>query len=189
MPERRLDVAIVGAGIAGVIHLHFARRAGLDALAFDKQPGVGGLWRQLPAWQDIQIRLVDWTLGDIPLTGPTQPHIQANIEAWVESLGLADGIRLNTPVKLAREDEAGWALPTPQGVVHARHLVAATGARLSAGMAALGLACRVPEAARSPTLLTFTAPAHPAQAPQPVPFHRSGPTGLRVARRCVRLIG
>ena len=33
------------------------------------------------------------------------------------------------------------------------------------------------------------APAHRAQAPQPVPFHRSGPTGLRVARRWVRLIG
>ena len=128
MPERRLDVAIVGAGIAGVIHLHFARRAGLDALAFDKQPGVGGLWRQLPAWQDIQIRLVDWTLGDIPLTGPTQPHIQANIEAWVDRFGLADGLRLGCAVHRARHTGRCWELDTTGGTVRARHLVAASGA-------------------------------------------------------------
>jgi hypothetical protein len=28
---------------------------------------VGGLWRDLPAWQDIQIRKEDWTLGDLPI--------------------------------------------------------------------------------------------------------------------------
>lgn len=123
-----LDVAIVGAGIAGVIHLHHARRAGLDALVFDKQPGVGGLWRQLPPWQDIQIRLVDWTLGDIPLAGPTQPHIQANIEAWVDRFGLADGLRLGCAVRRARHSGGCWELDTAEGTVRARHLVAATGA-------------------------------------------------------------
>jgi cation diffusion facilitator CzcD-associated flavoprotein CzcO len=51
-----LDQAIVGGGIAGVIHLHHARQSGLDALLLEKQDGVGGLWRQAPAWQAIQIR-------------------------------------------------------------------------------------------------------------------------------------
>jgi len=89
---------------------------------------VRGLWRDLPPWQDIQISAADWTLGDLPLQGATQPHILANIEAWVERFDLADVIRLNAPVQLAREDESGWELSTPKGVVHARHLVAATGA-------------------------------------------------------------
>lgn len=128
MPERTLDVAIIGAGISGVIHLYYARRAGLDALVFDKQSGVGGLWRQLPAWQDIQIRLTDWTLGDIPLAGPTQPHIQANIEAWVDRFGLADGLRLDCAVHRARHTGSCWELDTAAGMVRARHLVAATGA-------------------------------------------------------------
>lgn len=123
-----LDVAIVGGGLGGVIALAYARRAGLKAIVLERQAGVGGLWRDLPPWQDIQISAADWTLGDLPLHGATQPHILANIEAWVERFGLSDGIRLNTPVRLAREVASGWELSTPNGVVRARHLVAATGA-------------------------------------------------------------
>ena len=122
-----LDLAIVGGGVAGVIHLHYARQAGLHVLLFEKQSGVGGLWRQLPAWQDIQINPADWTLGDLPLAGPQQPHILANIQAWVERFDLADGIRLDSPVSGARPTGACWELDTPQGTVRARHLVAATG--------------------------------------------------------------
>ncbi len=121
------DVAIVGGGLAGVVALHYARRAGLHAVVLERQGGVGGLWRELPAWQDIQISPADWALGDLPLTGTTQPHILANIEAWVARFGLADGIRLHTPVHRARVDGPDWALETPHGVVRARHLVAATG--------------------------------------------------------------
>ena len=70
---------------------------------------------------------MDWTLGDLPLDGATQPHILANIEAWVTRFSLADGIRLNAPVLRARNSGTTWALETPQGIVRARHLVAATG--------------------------------------------------------------
>jgi len=121
-----LDVAIVGAGLAGLIHLHYARRAGLHARVFDAQPAVGGLWRWLPAWQDIQISPVDWTVGDMPITGAQQPAILANIESWVSRFGLADGLSLSCPVQ-ARHDGSAWVLDTPQGPVRARHLVAATG--------------------------------------------------------------
>jgi hypothetical protein len=126
-PERVLDVAIIGGGIAGVVHLHYARQAGLDALIFERQDGVGGLWRELPAWQDIQISPADWALGDLPLAGPMQPQILANIEAWVERFALADGIRLASPVRRARHTGTCWEFETPQGVVRSRHLVAATG--------------------------------------------------------------
>ena len=125
--DRLLDLAIVGAGIAGVIHLHYARSAGLDALALEARPGIGGLWRELPAWQDIQISVADWAIGDLPLAGPLQPQILANIQAWVDRFGLADGIRLDSPVRRARHDGEAWTLDTPQGVVRARHLVAASG--------------------------------------------------------------
>lgn len=122
------DVAIVGGGLAGVVALAYARRAGLNAIVLERQGRVGGLWRDLPAWQDIQISLMDWTLGDLPLDGATQPHILANIEAWVTRFSLADGIRLNAPVQRARASGSAWELVTPQGEVRARHLIAATGA-------------------------------------------------------------
>jgi hypothetical protein len=130
MPTARLlDVAIIGGGIGGVVHLHYARCAGLDAMVFEAQEGVGGLWRQLPAWQDIQIGTADWALGDIPLAGPFQPQVLSNIEAWVTHFGLADGIQLKTPVLQARPVEDGcWELSTPAGTFRARHLVAASGA-------------------------------------------------------------
>jgi Pyridine nucleotide-disulphide oxidoreductase len=122
------DLAIVGGGLAGVVALAYARKAGLNAIVLESKGRVGGLWRDLPAWQDIQISPLDWTLGDLPLDSATQPHILANIEAWVSRFSLTDGILLNTPVRQARVRGANWELVTPQGVVHARHLIAATGA-------------------------------------------------------------
>ena len=121
------DVAIIGGGIAGLIHLHYARQAGLDAVLLERAPAVGGLWRELPAWQDIQVCAIDWTVGDLPIDGPMQPQVLANIASWVQRFGLADGIRLDCPVRLARHDGSAWELQTPQGLVRARHLVAATG--------------------------------------------------------------
>lgn len=126
--NRFVDVAIVGGGLAGIVALTYARRAGLDAVVLERHDGIGGLWRVLPPWQDIQISTADWTLGDLPLEGVTQPHILANIAAWVERFALADGIRLNAPVQRARYRDSAWELATPQGVFRARHLVAATGA-------------------------------------------------------------
>lgn len=129
MPSDRVfDVAIVGGGISGVVHLHYARLLGLDAVVLERLGGVGGLWRELPPWQDIQISPVDWSMGDLPLTGPMQPQVLANIEAWVTHFSLADGIRLNSPVHRARRAADCWEVDTPQGTVRARHLVAATGA-------------------------------------------------------------
>ena len=139
------DVAIVGGGLAGIIALVYARRAGLQAIVLERQDRVGGLWRDLPPWQDIQISAVDWTLGDLPIEGTTQPHILANIEAWVDHFVLADDIRLNTPVQSARHSGSAWELQTLQGVVTSRHLIAATGAHNTP---------RIPEIARTASTVT-----------------------------------
>ena len=126
--DRVFDVAIIGGGITGIIHLHYARQLGLDAVVLERNGGVGGLWRELPSWQDIQISLADWSMGDLPLSGPMQPQVLANIEAWVSHFALADGIRLDSPVHRARHAADCWEADTPHGTVRARHLVAATGA-------------------------------------------------------------
>ena len=128
MPDQKLlDLAIIGGGLAGVIHLHYARLAGLDARVLEKQGGVGGLWRELPAWQDLQVSLADFAIGDLVLAGPMQGQVLSYVESWVERFALADGIRPDSPVRRARHTGACWELETPHGTVHARHLVAATG--------------------------------------------------------------
>ncbi|MBS0450529.1 MAG: FAD-dependent oxidoreductase [Proteobacteria bacterium] len=125
-PTEVLDVAIVGAGIGGIIALHYARQAGLRARAFDRAAACGGLWSTLPAWQDIQIAAADWTAGDVPIAGTFQPDICANIQAWVDRFKLAPQIELDTPVH-ARPVSGGWALALPGRTAFARHLIAATG--------------------------------------------------------------
>ena len=125
--ETPLDLAIVGGGLAGLIHLHYARRAGLRALVLERESGVGGLWRRLPAWQDLQVNPADFVVGDLALAGPMQPQVLAYVESWVERFALADGIRVDSPVHRARHNGSCWELDTPAGTVRARHLVAATG--------------------------------------------------------------
>jgi cation diffusion facilitator CzcD-associated flavoprotein CzcO len=79
--DRPLDVIVIGAGIGGVLALYYARKAGLDALLLERQDIVGGLWAQLPPWQDIQFARTDWTLGDLPIAGEDQASIRDNIQA------------------------------------------------------------------------------------------------------------
>lgn len=81
--DQHLDMVIIGAGIGGVTTLYYARRAGLSALALEKQNVVGGLWAKLPAWQDIQNNRYDWALGNLPIEGEDSASVTANIRAWV----------------------------------------------------------------------------------------------------------
>jgi hypothetical protein len=126
--QNPLDIIIIGGGIGGVISLYYAQKAGLKALLLEKQNVVGGLWAQLPAWQDIQIHQKDWTLGDIPITGVDQASITRNIQAWVDKFSLASAILLNTPVTQAKQTATGWQVSTPTHTYATRTLIAATGA-------------------------------------------------------------
>lgn len=125
--EEPLDVVIVGGGIGGVISLKYAQDAGLRALLLEARERVGGVWRDLPPWQDIQFRKEDWTLGDIPLADEHQPAILRNIEAWVERFDLAPLIRLNAAVTLARPEDGGWRVAADGREYRAKALIAATG--------------------------------------------------------------
>lgn len=126
-PREAYDLLIVGGGIGGVVGLHYAKRAGLKVLLLEKQSVVGGLWAQLPAWQDIQINQNDWTLGDLPITATDQASIARNIRAWVDKFDLAPLMRLNTPATNAQATSSGWKVTTPEGVYFSRFLLAATG--------------------------------------------------------------
>lgn len=140
-----LDLVIVGGGIGGIICLKYARDAGLNALLLERGARVGGLWRDLPAWQDIQFRKEDWTLGSLPLSGEGQADILGNIEAWVDRFELSPYIRLNAPVTSARRCESGWRLTTDTESFEANWLIAATGGHNRP---------RVPHVERSGSLVT-----------------------------------
>jgi cation diffusion facilitator CzcD-associated flavoprotein CzcO len=125
-PEQ-VDVAIVGGGPGGIIALYYARQAGLEAVVLEKLDAVGGLWAQLPAWQDIQNREEDWTLGDIPIAGVDQSSILANIRQWVHKFDLGKHVRLGTTAISASPTEHGWAIETSAGELRTKALISATG--------------------------------------------------------------
>jgi cation diffusion facilitator CzcD-associated flavoprotein CzcO len=126
-PDRQHDLIIIGGGIGGIISLKYAKDAGLDAILLEKGDAVGGLWRDLPAWQDLQIRKEDWTLGDLPIAGEDQASVLANIREWVERFELAPSIRLHTRVSSARPGDGGWRVSADGYTGRSRFLIAATG--------------------------------------------------------------
>ncbi len=122
-----LDLLIIGGGIGGVICLKYAKDAGLKALLLEKRERIGGLWRDVPPWQDIQFRKEDWALGDLPLAGEDQANILQNIEAWVDRFDLSPHIVVNADVKHAQPQENGWRVRTDTETYESRWLIAATG--------------------------------------------------------------
>ncbi len=125
--DRQYDLIIVGGGIGGIISLKYAKDAGLDAILLERSDAVGGLWRDLPAWQDIQFRKEDWTLGNLPIAGEDQSSILSNIREWVERFGLAPSIRLSAQVSSARPSDGGWQVSAGEHTGRSKFLIAATG--------------------------------------------------------------
>lgn len=146
------DLIIIGGGLGGVICLKYALDAGLRALLLEREAGVGGLWRSLPSWQDIQFRKEEWTLGDLPIAGEDQGSILRNIEGWVERFGLEPHLRLSTPVRAAVPCDGGWRVETAQDTFQARFLVAATGGFNRPRIPTVGRAGAGPQEFHSSTL-------------------------------------
>lgn len=134
---REPRVVIIGAGLAGITALHvFTRRGFADVLVLEKASDVGGVWHwnRYPGLTcDVPSQL--YQFGFAPKADWS--HIWADgidIQRYhrdvVDSLGLADRIRLNTEVVAAQwfEDTSSWTLATAGGdKIAADVVVCATG--------------------------------------------------------------
>ena len=135
-----LDVAIVGAGFAGLYLLHRCRQLDLSAAVWEAGTGVGGTWywnRYPGARCDIESMQYsyqfddqlqqDWTWSE---RYASQPEILAYAEHVAERFGLLDGIEFNRRVASASFDDAEniWRLRDDGGAeLSARFCVMATG--------------------------------------------------------------
>jgi cyclohexanone monooxygenase len=135
-----LDVAVVGAGFAGVYAVHRFRSLGMSVRAFEAGSGVGGTWfwnRYPGARCDIESMEYsyqfseelqqewEWTERYSP-----QAEILAYIEHVVDRFDLRDDIQLDTRVTRATFDDSTgrWIVETDAGDrVSARFCVMATG--------------------------------------------------------------
>jgi cation diffusion facilitator CzcD-associated flavoprotein CzcO len=135
-----IDVAVVGAGFAGLYMLHRLRELGLRARAFERGGDVGGtwFWNRYPGAR-CDIESVDYCYSFSPelLAGWTwteryaaQPEILRYLQHVADRFDLRRDIQTGTRVTSLRYDEPGnrWLVSTHAGEgVSARHCVLAVG--------------------------------------------------------------
>ena len=137
---QQVDVAVVGAGFAGLYLLIRLRRAGFTAVALEAADDVGGTWywnRYPGARCDIQTTDYSYTF-DPELESAwrwsekyaTQPEILRYLGFVADRYDLRRDIRFGTKVQTATWDEAAqrWLLTTDNGKpVSCRYYIMASG--------------------------------------------------------------
>ena len=137
---QNVDVAVVGAGFAGLYLLHRLRKAGLSAVVLEEAGDVGGTWywnRYPGARCDIQTIDYSYTFDPELETAwkwsekyATQPEILRYLGFVADRYDLRRDIRFGTRVTSATWDEAAqrWQIATDKGrKVSCRHYIMATG--------------------------------------------------------------
>jgi cation diffusion facilitator CzcD-associated flavoprotein CzcO/acetyl esterase/lipase len=137
---QQVDVAVVGAGFAGLYLLHRLRKAGFTTVALEEAGDVGGTWywnRYPGARCDIQTIDYSYTFDPELETAwtwsekyATQPEILRYLGFVADRYDLRRDIRFKTRVMAATWDEAGerWQLETDNGApVTCRYYIMATG--------------------------------------------------------------
>ena len=137
---QHVDVAVVGAGFAGLYLLHRLLKAGFSVVAMDEADDVGGTWywnRYPGARCDIQT--LDYSYSFDPELErawtwsekyATQPEILRYLGFVADRYDLRRDIRFGTRVLAATWDDATerWQLSTSTGAnVFCRHYIMATG--------------------------------------------------------------
>jgi 4-hydroxyacetophenone monooxygenase len=110
-------VAVVGAGMSGLLAAHRCRQAGLDVVVLDKNDDVGGTWLEnsYPGCRvDVPNHFYSYSFvqHDWPQYFSTQQVLLDYFRSCAEEFGLADDIRFRTEVTAATYDEsrAVWVL-------------------------------------------------------------------------------
>ncbi len=123
VPNRHVDVLIIGAGFAGLCMGIKLRQMGLSFIILERADDVGGTWRAntYPGCScDIPSHLYSFSFelnASWTRTYPHQPEIFAYLKRCVEKYQLRDAILFGTEVTEAVFDEAGklWQIRTQRG--------------------------------------------------------------------------
>lgn len=134
--QRRVRVAIIGAGFGGLGTAAMLKRAGMDDFVLlERAAEVGGTWavNTYPGAQcDIPSILYSFSFAPNPDWSrlyPLQPEIKAYLQRCAEDFGLRPHLRFGHEVlEAAWDDDAQhWTVVTDQGTWQAQVLVGATG--------------------------------------------------------------
>jgi cyclohexanone monooxygenase len=139
-PCRELEMAIVGAGFAGLQMLHRALESGRKAVLFEAGGGVGGTWywNRYPGAR-VDLESLEYSLSfskeleqdwEWSERYAGQPELERYLDHVTDRFGLRPHIQFNARIVSARFDEEHhhWDLHTQSGEhVRAKYCVMATG--------------------------------------------------------------
>lgn len=104
-------VAIVGAGIAGLVNARVLRPLGVDVVVFEARADIGGVWSSTRGYpgQRLQNDKRTYALSELPMPAhypenPNRAEVQAYLVSYATAHGLHDLVRLSTTVTRAAWD-------------------------------------------------------------------------------------
>lgn len=117
-PAQRFRVAVIGAGMSGLVAARRLRQAGLDVVVVEKNQDVGGTWLEnsYPGCRvDVSNHFYSYSFApraDWPESFSSQEVLLDYFRGVTERYGLRDLIRFGTEVTAAELDEASltWTL-------------------------------------------------------------------------------
>ncbi len=123
-PERMFRVAVIGAGMSGLLAAHRLRQAGIDVVVFEKNDDVGGTWLQntYPGCRvDVASHVFCYSFAqrdDWPQHFSTQPELLAYFRRCAHDFGVRPCIRFSTMVEAMTFDgeSATWNVCTVDSV-------------------------------------------------------------------------
>jgi 4-hydroxyacetophenone monooxygenase len=122
-PARAFRVAVIGAGMSGLLAAHRLRQAGLEVVVYEKNAEVGGTWLQntYPGCRvDVASHLFCYSFAqrdDWPQHFSTQPELLDYFKRCADDFGVRQYIAFSTTVQsLEFDDESAmWAVNTVDG--------------------------------------------------------------------------
>lgn len=113
-----MDIAIVGAGVAGLATAKVLKQAGHDVTVFDRVDDVGGVWSASRRYPGVstQSTKAQYELSDfrMPKSFPEWPsgeQVQQYFESYAHHNGLAPHIRLRTEVEhVSKQPDGRWSV-------------------------------------------------------------------------------
>jgi thioredoxin reductase len=130
-----MQIAVIGAGIAGLAATKVLTAVGHDVTTFDTEPDIGGVWsptRHYPGLTTQNTRMT-YEFSDHPAPSdwpdyPSADQWHSYLRGYVERFGFDGCLRLGTGVALAKPTAGGWDLSLDSGEhVEADHVVVANG--------------------------------------------------------------
>lgn len=120
-----LRVAIVGAGVSGIVTARHLDAARFDVTVFEREDDVGGVWSAAHAYPGIatQDEASSYAYSDFPMARRPEERVpggevRAYLERYAHEHGVDRCIRLRTRVvRASLVDERHWDLETADGAV------------------------------------------------------------------------